>query len=116
MSDDKLPVFRFRNMYVGLGCALVVLLLILVDPDSGLVRQLPFGAGAVVTLVYMAKGILGSSLLYVTRKAMFDYPEADLRSIAIDARRTPEGAGFYAISIAIQTLAYAIILGFVMQV
>lgn len=116
MSEEKRSIFRARNIYVGLGCLLVVILLILVDPDHGLIRQLPFGAGAMVTLVYMAKGILGSSLLYITRKAMFDYPEADLRSIARDARRTPEGAGYYAISIAIQTLAYAIILGFVMQV
>ena len=116
MPTEKQPLFRFRNMYLGLGGSLVILLLILVDPDSGLVRQLPFGAGAVVTLVYMAKGILGSALLYVTRKAMFDYPEADLQSIGRDARRTPEGAALYAISIAIQTLAYAIILGFVMSV
>lgn len=116
MAVEKQPIFRFRNLYLVIGVIFVTLLLILVDPDSGLVRQLPFGAGAVVTLVYMAKGILGSALLYVTRKAMFDYPEADLQSIGRDARRTPEGAGMYAISIAIQTFAYAIILGFVMSV
>jgi hypothetical protein len=89
---------------------------VLVDPDSGLVRQLPFGGGAVTTLVYMAKGILGSALLYVTRKAMFDYPEADLQSIGRDARRTPEGAALYAISIGLQTIAYAIIIALVMNV
>lgn len=116
MAVTKSPFFRVRNLYLGLGCLLVILLLILVDPDSGLVRQLPFGGGAVTTLVYMAKGILGSALLYVTRKAMFDYPEADLQSLGQDARRTPEGAGLYAISIGLQTIAYAIIIALVMNV
>lgn len=116
MAVEKQSILRVRNLYLVLGCFLVILLLILVDPDSGLVRQLPFGSGAVTTLVYMAKGILGSALLYTTRKAMFDYPEADLQSIGRDARRTPEGAGLYAISIALQTIAYSIIIALVMNV
>lgn len=116
MAVEKPTLLRVRNLYLVLGCMLVILLLVLVDPDSGLVRQLPFGGGAVTTLVYMAKGILGSALLYVTRKAMFDYPEADLQSIGRDARRTPEGAALYAISIGLQTIAYAIIIALVMNV
>lgn len=116
MAVEKSSLLRVRNLYLVLGCMLVILLLVLVDPDSGLVRQLPFGGGAVTTLVYMAKGILGSALLYATRKAMFDYPEADLQSIGRDARRTPEGAGMYAISIGLQTIAYAIIIALVMNV
>lgn len=101
---------RFRNMYMIFGGILVLILLTVTDPDQGLIRNLPFGAGTLLTITILAKGILGSGLLYVTRKAMFDYEVADLESIGKDARRTPEGAGLYAISIALQTVAYALII------
>ena len=35
---------RFRNVFLGIGSLLVVAVLLLSDPDSGLIRNLPFGA------------------------------------------------------------------------
>ena len=51
---------RFRNIFLGLGSVLVLTILLLSDPDSGLVRNLPFGGGTLATLI-----ILVSSILYL---------------------------------------------------
>lgn len=101
---------RFRDAYVVLGSVLTVLLLVLTDPDLGLVQNLGIGAGTINSLVFLFKGILGCSLLYITRKAMQDYPEADFQSLGAKANTTAEGAANYAIATAIMTLAYAVVI------
>lgn len=101
---------RFRDLYVIFGSILTVILLVLSDPDLGLVQNLGIGAGTINTLVFLFKGILGCALLYITRKAMQDYPEADFQNLGSRARATPEGAGLYAVANAIMTLAYAVVI------
>lgn len=101
---------RFRNWYIVLGSVLTVILLIITDPDAKLVESLSIGAGTVNTLVFLFKGILGSSLLFITRKAMFDYSEGDFGNLGRLSQKTPEGAGLYAIAIAIMTLAFAVVI------
>lgn len=104
---DKL---RFRRLYVVLGTFLVFFLWLITDPDVGLIQHLSFGAGLLAMLVFMSKGLLASVLLYVTRKAMFDYKEADLQNLGVEAKKDPQAAALYSISIAIQTLAFAVVI------
>jgi hypothetical protein len=104
------PNVRFRNSYIIFGGLLTIALLILTDPDAGYVQQLNIGAGTITTMVILFKGILGSTLLYVTRKAMFDYPEADFQKLGESARRSPEGAGYYAIAMGLSMVAFAIVI------
>ncbi len=101
---------RFRDIYVIVGTITTILLLFVSDPDAKLIQNLGALAGPVVVLTIIAKGILGAALLYVTRKAMFDYPIADFGKLGENASRTPEGAGLYAIAIAIMVVGFAIVL------
>lgn len=101
---------RFRDLYVIVGTITTILLLFISDPDSKLIQNLGGFASTIIVLTIIAKGILGAALLYVTRKAMFDYKVADFAKLGENATRTPEGAGLYAIAIAIMTVAFAIVL------
>ncbi len=101
---------RFRDLYVVFGSILTLVLLTVTDPDLGWVANLGIGAGTINSLVFLFKGTLGCTLLYVTRKAMMDYPVADFEELGKRAQLSPEGAGYYAIAIAIKTLAFAIVI------
>ena len=101
---------RFRNMYMIFGTALVVLLWIISDPDLGAIKDLPFGSGAIAMLIFMSKGVIASTLLYVTRKGMMDYDTADFEELGKAAKFDPQGAGQYAIAVSIQTLAFAVVI------
>lgn len=101
-------MFRSRHMYVVIGSLVIIGLWFLTDPDSRLISGLSFGASTIVALLAIAKGVLGASLLFVTRKMHFDYSAADFEELGKVAKRTPEGAGMYSISIAVNMVAYAI--------
>lgn len=101
---------RARNLYAIGGLFLVITLWLLSDPDLGLITQLPFGAGLVATIVLLSKGILGPTLLYLTRKAMFDYPVADLEKLGKKAFEHPIGAAIFALAISVMCLAFAAII------
>lgn len=106
---------RTRNLYAIGGIILVVSLWLLTDPDLGLVTQLSVGAGLIATLVLLSKGILGPALLYLTRKAMFDYKVADMEELGKKAAESSIGAGLYAIAISVMCLAFsAVIVGFIL--
>jgi hypothetical protein len=101
---------RIRNAFLFLGVLLTIGLLIITDPDLGLVQNLGVGAGTITTFVFVLKGVLGSLLLHINRKAMFDYAIADFRVLGETANDTPQGAGLYAIALAIMTLAFAVVI------
>jgi hypothetical protein len=100
---------RFRNAYIVIGGLLVILLNIITDPDLGWVQNLPFGSSTFVYLLIIMRGILASAFLYITRKALMDYPEADFRKLGIEASKHPIGAAVYAMAISLMTVAVAII-------
>lgn len=108
---------RFRNWYVIFGTLLVLMLWLLTDPDLGIIQNLGFGAGTIAMLLFLLLGVVSSVMLYITRKAMFDYPVADFKVLGEQATRTPEGAGLYAIAIAIMTLAFSVVIvgGFIVM-
>jgi uncharacterized membrane protein (Fun14 family) len=101
---------RFRNAYVVGGTGLVMLGWILTDPDLGIIQDMGFGAGVVTMVLFLLLGVISSALLYITRKAMMDYDAADFRILGEKASRSPEGAGMYAIAVAIMTLAFAVVI------
>jgi len=105
----KLIPKRPRTWYISIGTILIFFLLVLIDPDAHLIQHLPFGAGLVSTLALLLRGCLACSLVHLTRKALVDYPEANMQDLVIKASQHPEGAGLYAVSISIQMLAYAVV-------
>lgn len=99
---------RFRKVYVGLGGLFVILISLLTEPKTGIVRELPFGAGTVATIVILLKGILYAGLLHVTRKGLMDY--FDFEKAFKKAMETSEGAGRAAIAAAIYAVAMAVVI------
>jgi hypothetical protein len=85
--------FRFRHTWMIGGSIAVLLLLYFTDPDDGLSTGM-----LLLSLVVPIIAILFS---HWGRKAFFDYPEADMRLLFAEARKTPTGAGLALIAIAI---------------
>jgi len=98
---------RQRKAYVFFGILGTILLWLITDPDLGLISELPFGAGFIATIVLMSKGIMCALLLHITRKAIFDHGVTDFEKLGRKAVETPEGAGLFAIALAIMTMAFA---------
>ena len=99
---------RFRNVFLGIGSVLVVAVLLLSDPDSGLISNLPFGAGVLSTLIILVTSILYISVLHLGRKALVDY--IDLEEYFRKAKMTPEGSGYALIAVSIFSLAIAVVI------
>ena len=99
-----------RHQYLFIWPIVIVVLLILADPDSQLIQELPFGSGVITKFLFIVSGVIATALLHFTRKFLFDYDAADMEKLGLKARETPEGAGQYAIAISIQTLAFAIVI------
>lgn len=101
---------RFRNLYILIGCAVTFLMLFMIDPDAGFIQNLPFGSTVVESTIYLLRGIFGPVLLYVTRKAMHDYPEADFQLLGKAALGGNIAAAVYALAVGMMTLAYAVVI------
>ena len=99
---------RFRNVFLGIGSALVTTVLIMSDPDSVLVRNLPFGAGTLSFLIILVSSILYIGLLHFGRKALFDY--LDLEEYFKKAKMTSEGSGSALIAVGLFSIAIAIVI------
>lgn len=99
---------RFRHIYIGLGSFLVILLSLLTDPDTGIIKELSFGAGTVATLIILVKAVLYVGLLHFSRKGLMDY--LNLEKFFTKAALTPEGAGMALIAVGVYTLAIALVI------
>ena len=99
---------RFRNIFIGIGSLLVIILLLLSDPDGGLVQNLPFGAGTLSTIIILVISILYVGLLHYSRKALLDY--LDLEELFNKAKLTPEGSGLAIIGIGLIMISVSIVI------
>jgi len=93
---------------MAIGSLVVVLIMLSTDPDTGWFEGLPFGASTVATLVILLQSILYVGLLHYSRKALFDY--LDFGEISQRAMRSPEGAGYLAIAVAVAMVAIALVI------
>lgn len=96
-------MIRFRNVFLLLGSALVFGVLMATDPDEGLLTG--FWALSV------AKGIVAVAFVHLARKALMDYPEADMRTLFRLARGSATGAGLALIAQAIIILGLLFLFG-----
>lgn len=98
---------RYRDKFMFIGTGVVLLALFASDPDVGVLNSLPFFGSTLAGLLIYSKAILGVAFAHYARKALFDYPEADMQSLAKKALESAEGAGMYAIAVAIMFAAIA---------
>lgn len=99
---------RFRNTFVGLGSILVIIVLLMSDPSSGFVRNLPFGSGTLSTLIILVSSILYIGLLHFARKGLLDY--LDLEVYFKKALQTPEGSANALIAVGLMMIAISIVI------
>mgnify|MGYP000016938674 CR=1 FL=1 len=76
---------RFRHKFMIFGSAAVLAALYLTDPDQGI------GTGMI--LLSLVTPILALAFAHAARKALFDYPEADMRTLLKKCLESPTGAG-----------------------
>lgn len=103
-------LLRFRNIYMVLGSFLVIFLWLLTDPDSGIIQSLPFGASTIALIIITLKSFLYVAVLHLSRKALFDYPEADFQKLAKRALGSPQGAGSFAVAMSLVMIAISILI------
>lgn len=99
---------HFRHIFLGIGSFLVVVLLLLSDPDSGLVQNLPVGASTLTILLILVSSILYVGLLHLSRKALIDY--VDLSKYFAKAIQTPEGSGLAIIGIGLIMISISLVI------
>ena len=99
---------RFRNIFLGLGTFFVLSVLLLSDPGSGWIQQLPFGAGTLAILITLSTCVLYVGFLHFARKALVDY--IDLEIFFTKAYETPLGAGLALIAVAIMMISVALVM------
>jgi hypothetical protein len=99
---------RFRHVFMGIGGALTVVLLLLSDPDSNLLRNLPFGGGTLGTLIILVTSVLYISLLHLGRKGLLDY--LDIEVFFTKALETSQGAGLAVIAVALMMVSISIVI------
>lgn len=96
-------MIRFRNLFLLLGSVIVMAVLVATDPDEGLLTG--FWA------LSIAKGVVAVAFAHLARKALMDYPEADMRTLFRLARGSATGAGLALIAQAIIVLGLLFLFG-----
>ena len=99
---------RFRHLLLGLGSILTIAVLLLSDPDNGVIQNLPFGSGTVSTLIILLTSILYIGLLHLGRKSLMDY--IDLEQYFKKALSSSEGSGLAIIGVGTMMVAIAIVI------
>ena len=84
---------RFRNIFILGGLVIVLAALFATDPDEGIQTGM--------FLLNTATGLIALALAHWTRKALFDYPEADARSLFRMAGSSPVGSGLALVALAL---------------
>lgn len=99
---------RFRNVFIGIGSLLTIIVLLLSDPDGGFVQNLPFGSGTLSVLIILVSSILYVGLLHLARKGLIDY--IDLEQFFKKAFQTPEGSGLAIIGVGLIMISISIVI------
>lgn len=113
MADEKVSKSvkrkNTRVSYTVLLTWFVVFVLFLVDPDSGLIQNLPFGAGAVATLVVSLRPVIIITLIHYTRKWIFDYVNVEDIYNSVMESDNYIAKAIFALAMAVFTLGFAIV-------
>lgn len=110
-----LAVPRLRTVYLFYVTILMITLMLFSDPDSGIIRNLAFGAGVIASLTWQFQAAISITLLHFTRKSMFDYIDlGDIYDLCMGkvegVQANPVAAGLFMIGVSVFVLAFAIII------
>lgn len=103
-TETKLNV---RTIFFGVGSIIVILAMLLTDPDGGLIQNLPFGSSTATFLIYLSTCFIGIALLYLCERVMFSY--VIYQDVYNRALKTENGPGMIMIAISLQSIAFALV-------
>lgn len=98
---------RFRDIFLGIGSFLVFVLLLLSDPQAGVIAQLPFGAATLGLILNLVIAIFFVGFLHFSRKALLDY--IDLQVFFTKAMESPTGAGLALVAVGLIMISVALV-------
>lgn len=98
---------RARSWYLFVGSLVVLAIVFMSDPSVGLITQLPFGSGTLGLIVNLVISVWFVVFLHLSRKWLFDY--IDLEEFFKKSMESSEGAGMALISVALSTIAIALV-------
>jgi hypothetical protein len=105
-APPKVHRSRTRHSYIIIGPILAIILHVLIDPQLGLIKSLPFGATTVVLLATLLKAFWFVAFLHGARIALLDY--LNLETLFDNASLSPEGSGSAIIGVGLIMLAVAV--------
>lgn len=94
---------RFRYLFLGVGSLLVVGALLATDPDKGLSTGM--------LLLGLVTPLVAVLFAHLARKALFDYPEGDMRTLLRNARQSASGSGLAFLGICVVIAALLSLFG-----
>lgn len=92
---------RHRHSILLGGSVAMLVALLATDPDKGLTTA--------VMLMSLASGLLAVLCAHIGRKAMHDYPEADMRRLFAKAGEHPIGAGLALVALSIVSVGLMLV-------
>lgn len=107
---SRLKLSRKRSFFTLWLSVIFMITYFLIDPDNKFISSFPLGANSTLLLLSMLKAATWISFLHWSRKAIFDYNEADLAKLIGQASKTSQGAGLVVIGIGIFVLAFALVI------
>jgi hypothetical protein len=90
----------------------IPLLDILTDTETGIINDMPFGAGLLAYLVLLGRAVIAVLALHWLVAFIFDCLELD---IVKTAKLHPEHNGLYAVAVAIYAVAFAVVISSVLS-
>lgn len=99
---------RFRDIFLGIGSVLVLTLLLLSDPQAGVIEQLPFGAATLGLILNIVVSLFFIGLLHLARKALVDY--IDLEVFFTKAIESATGAGLALVAVSMMMVSISIVI------
>lgn len=102
---------RFRHVYMVFFSLVVLAAMVVSDPDTNIIQNLPFGGAVVASLIVLGQAVLLVVLFHLSRRGLFDY--IHLWDFFKKSLETPEAASraLVALSIMMFSIAYLIVAG-----
>lgn len=102
----------FRNWMLGIFSVLGIVLWMYTAPEKGVAEMDQGVARLLVMLSDLLVFAWGMAMLFIARRVMTPY--VDFKAIGDKAKEDSYGAGMYALAVAVQTFAFAIVLAAVL--
>lgn len=112
MANEHIKKRRFNVKKIVLVVSMIISIIaymFAIDPDTELLKNLPFGSSFIFALSAVVMSFMGIVIVETIPDMFTDELVANRETLADKARQTPTGAGMVLIALSIRILAYAII-------